>query len=73
LLYSYPASRTTTTSPPPGKHKLFGVDVNAATVDEVRRVVSEAGFECEILCAGMCGQSQYATYASSSTCKAMPG
>jgi hypothetical protein len=37
----------------PGKHKLFGVDVHAATVDEVRRVVSEAGFECEILCAGM--------------------
>lgn len=37
----------------PGKHKLFGVDVHAPTVDEVRRVVSEAGFECEILCAGM--------------------
>jgi hypothetical protein len=37
----------------PGKHKLYGVDVHAATVDEVRRVVSDAGFECEILCAGM--------------------
>lgn len=37
----------------PGKHKLFGVDVHAPTVDEVRRVVSEAGFQCEILCAGM--------------------
>jgi hypothetical protein len=37
----------------PGKHKLYGVDVHAATVDEVRRVVSEAGFECEILSAGM--------------------
>lgn len=37
----------------PGKHKLFGVDVHADTVDEVRRVVSEAGFQCEILCAGM--------------------
>lgn len=37
----------------PGKHKLFGVDVHAATVDEVKRVVSEAGFECEILCTGM--------------------
>lgn len=37
----------------PGKHKIFGVDVHAPTVDEVRRVVSEAGFECEILCAGM--------------------
>lgn len=37
----------------PGKHKLFGVDVHAGTVDEVRRVVSAAGFECEILCTGM--------------------
>lgn len=37
----------------PAKHKLFGVDVHAATVDEVRRVVSEAGFKCEILCTGM--------------------
>lgn len=37
----------------PGKHKLFGVDVHAGTVEEVKRVVSEAGFECEILCAGM--------------------
>lgn len=37
----------------PGKHKLYGVDVHAPTVDEVRRVVSEAGFQCEILCAGM--------------------
>lgn len=37
----------------PGKHKLFGVDVHAGTVDEVRRVISEAGFECEVLCTGM--------------------
>ena len=37
----------------PGKHKLFGVDVHADTVDEVRRVIAEAGFDCEILCAGM--------------------
>ncbi|MFC5550227.1 SNF2-related protein [Massilia aerilata] len=37
----------------PGQHKLFGVDVHAATVDEVKRVVSDAGFECEILCTGM--------------------
>lgn len=37
----------------PGKHTLYGVDVHSDTVDEVKRVVSEAGFECEILCAGM--------------------
>jgi SNF2-related domain/Helicase conserved C-terminal domain len=37
----------------PGKHKLFGVDVHQQTVDEVKRVISEAGFQCEILCAGM--------------------
>lgn len=37
----------------PGKHKLYGVDVHKDTVDEVKRVVSEAGFECEILCSGM--------------------
>lgn len=37
----------------PGKHKLYGVDVHQGTVDEVKRVVSEAGFECQILCAGM--------------------
>jgi hypothetical protein len=37
----------------PGKHTLYGVDVHQDTVDEVKRVISEAGFECEILCAGM--------------------
>lgn len=37
----------------PDKHTLYGVDVHSTTVDEVKRVVSEAGFVCEILCAGM--------------------
>jgi hypothetical protein len=37
----------------PARHSLFGVDVHQGTVDEVKRVVSEAGFKCEILCAGM--------------------
>lgn len=37
----------------PEKHSLYGVDVHQETVDEVKRVVSEAGFKCEILCAGM--------------------
>lgn len=37
----------------PTKHRLYGVDVHADTVDHVRRVVEEAGFECDIRCAGM--------------------
>lgn len=37
----------------PAKHKLLGVDVHQHTVDEVKRVVSDAGFQCEILCTGM--------------------
>lgn len=37
----------------PGRHRLFGVDVHEATVDAVKAVVEAAGFECEIICAGM--------------------
>lgn len=37
----------------PEKHSLYGVDVHQETVDEVKRIVSEAGFKCEIICAGM--------------------
>ncbi|CAN7641062.1 SNF2-related protein [Massilia sp. LjRoot122] len=37
----------------PTKHMLLGVDVHQQTVDEVKRVVSEAGFKCDIICAGM--------------------
>ena len=37
----------------PDKHSLYGVDVHQPTVNEVKRVVSDAGFKCEIICAGM--------------------
>lgn len=37
----------------PAKHSIYGVDVHQDTVDEVKRVVSEVGFQCDILCAGM--------------------
>jgi len=37
----------------PEKHSLFGVDVHQPSVDEVKRVVTEAGFKGEIICAGM--------------------
>lgn len=37
----------------PARHSIYGVDVHAETVDEVRRVVTHAGFTCEILCTGM--------------------
>ncbi len=37
----------------PQKHRLFGVDVHADTVNTVKQVVEEAGFDCEIICSGM--------------------
>lgn len=37
----------------PAKHSLYGVDVHKDTVDAVRAAVSAAGFQCEILHAGM--------------------
>lgn len=37
----------------PQKHRLWGVDVHQETVDQVKQVVEAAGFEAEILCAGM--------------------
>lgn len=37
----------------PQKHRLYGVDIHAETVDQVKAVVEAAGFECDIRCAGM--------------------
>jgi hypothetical protein len=37
----------------PSKHHLYGVDVHAETVDHVKEVISAAGFQCDILTAGM--------------------
>ena len=37
----------------PGKHEIFGVDVHEDTVDCVKTAVTEAGFSCEVLHAGM--------------------
>lgn len=37
----------------PEKHRLYGVDVHKESIEQVKSVISEAGFECEILCAGM--------------------
>lgn len=37
----------------PEKHRLYGVDVHGDTVEQVKEIVSKAGFECDIECAGM--------------------
>lgn len=37
----------------PQKHRLFGVDVHADTVNTVKEVVENAGFDCEIIHSGM--------------------
>jgi hypothetical protein len=37
----------------PTKHSLYGVDVHQETVDVVKGVISEAGFQCDIICTGM--------------------
>lgn len=37
----------------PAKHELYGVDVHAETVEKVMEVATAAGFECDIVCAGM--------------------
>lgn len=39
----------------PEFHTIFGVDVHAETVDQVKKVFEQAGFECKIMCAGMEG------------------